>query len=337
MKSIFLFICGFLYFSSLTFSQHWESLGSGLEYPNSVRAMYSDTFDNYLYVSGEIGFIDGKKIKGIARWDGLSWDSLQAGIDGLDTLNNYPNGPTLAITRFNNELYVGGPFNSVGNIRASKIAKWNGNNWDSLSIRPFPYGSNKHISAFEVINNELYVGGYFDTIANIPCDNIAKWNGTYWECIDLPNSLSIHGASINTICEYNGEIYVGGNFATGTPNDSLRDIIRYDGVNWKSVGGGIKGSNSDVNDMLVYNGFLYVAGYFSQSDGNTGDNIQIWDGTSWSDIGGVSSTFYSQIFDLQIFHNDLYVVGEFNNAGQISAQNIAVWKGNQWCSLNGRF
>src|ERR1035437_1573438 len=90
-----------LFFSA--YSQKWDSLRRGLG--NASRVMYADTLDNYLYVAGGFYTVDGKHMKGIARWNGIQWDSLGAGIDGLDTANKVPQN-TLAITRYNGDLYV---------------------------------------------------------------------------------------------------------------------------------------------------------------------------------------------------------------------------------------
>ena len=312
-------------------AQHWDTLRGGIG-DWSVRVMYADTFDNYLYAAGMFNVADGKHCKGIARWDGTQWDSLGRGIDGLDP-NTYPQN-THAITRYNNELYVGGDFASAGNVSTPCLAKWNGSTWDSLSVKPFASNWNEAILTLAPINGKLYIGGIFDTVAGIPCEGIAQWNGTNWSSINFP--FFQNAPSVNAIAEYNGELYAAGEFCN-TIGDTISNILRWNGSTWRSVGGGIKGAWTGISSMVVYNGELYVAGAFFQSDGNAGSNIQKWNGTSWSNVGGSTGGGNGQIIQIFICNGKLYAVGDFTIAGGIPAEYIASWDGTNWCGLGSTF
>jgi hypothetical protein len=223
MSKVIIIFIGFILSLSAK-SQNWEVLQGGILNPWGPRVMYADTTDNYLYVAGMFNNVDNKFIKGIALWDGFQWDSLGAGIDGADTNGNLLPQNTFAITRYNGDLYVGGAFNSVGNVWAAGLARWNGSFWDSLSIKPFISdnwsGSSGVVLALAVINNELYVGGSFDTVTGVPVTGIAKWNGSIWSSLNFPNLQ--YFSSIFSIAEYNGEIYVAGNFNSAAyPNDTI--------------------------------------------------------------------------------------------------------------------
>jgi hypothetical protein len=87
--------------SLIIYGQNWSGLNLGLS--NSARTMYADSTDTVLYATGRYYEINGLPMKGIAKWNGTRWDSLVAGIDGLDTLNIYPNH-VFDITKLNNEL-----------------------------------------------------------------------------------------------------------------------------------------------------------------------------------------------------------------------------------------
>ena len=154
-KYSILFLTIFLgIYSHNAFSQHWDSLPGKFQNPNSVRVLYSDS--NYIYLAGAFNEIGGKHIQGIGRWDGVKWDSLGTGIDGLyyATGHSFPNN-TLAITEYNGSLYVGGVFGSLGNVNAPCIGKWDGVSWDSLSIQPFKINTNAAVLAMNVINDKL--------------------------------------------------------------------------------------------------------------------------------------------------------------------------------------
>jgi trimeric autotransporter adhesin len=313
------------------FSQSWNSL-RGVFGNEGPRVMYADTA--YLYVAGAFNTVNSMHIQGIARWNGLQWDSMGAGINGLNYLigSSYPPN-TLAITNYYNKLYVGGVFTSLGNVSANSIGAWNGSVWDSLPVQPFKNTYNLYgINAMSVIQGKLYVGGWFDTIAEFPCIGISQWNDTNWSSLNFPNLENFF--TVDVICEYRGSIFVGGNFYDSIPNDSISNILKWDGANWLSVGGGIKGLAVGVQCMVIYNGDLYVAGYFFKSDGNAGNNIQKWNGTSWSDVGGGTN---DQIDNLLVFDGKLYAMGVFTTAGGVPASKIGEWNGTQWCSLGSTF
>ena len=314
------------------FSQlHWDSLhGGGFQSSTDVDFIYADS--NYIYVLGQFDEVGGIGANDIARWNGVKWDSMGSGINSAPFTGANVGG----ITTYHNKLYVGGIFfTSLGNVKAVCIGTWNGTSWDSMPIQPF---DNYYDGAavLTVINNKLYMAGVFDSVAGKPnIYDIASWNDTNWSGLNFPNLENYNG--IHAICEYNGSIYVGGNFYGSTPNDSISNILRWDGTNWHSVGGGIKeggGASINFNCMVVYNGDLYVAGSFSKSGGNAGNNIQKWDGTSWSDVGG--GTDY-QIFDLLVYKSKLYALGNFDEAGGVPASYIATWDGTKWCSLGDTF
>jgi len=332
MKRIILIL--FILFSNLSSmrSQNWEALGEGLGW--QVRAVYSDSVDNFLYATGIFLTYtpDGRKLKGIARWDGVKWDSVGNGVSAGTN--------TFAFARYNNDLYVGGVFDSVGYLKCKGIGVWKGNYWDTMAVQPFKNNFGSYgVLTMSVIDNELYIGGVFDTLVNAPCRSIAKWNGTNFTCLDLPQmSFTPY---ISSICKYNGEIYFGGNFSSPLfPSDTIQDIIRYDGVNWRSVGGGMKGGITVVSSMVVYNNELYVAGLFTKSAGNIGNYIQKWDGSSWSEVGGGverDGGGTASVAKLLVHNNKLYAMGVFDIAGGVPAQYIAAWDGTDWCGLGSNF
>ncbi|MCE3281071.1 MAG: hypothetical protein K0S44_3262 [Bacteroidetes bacterium] len=327
MKKLLLISC--LLSTTILRSQTWEALGGGITPSYGVRGMYSDTVDNYLYASGSFRYqtSDNRELRGIARWDGVKWDSLGTG------MRNW----AFAFARYNNDLYIGGVFDSVGSLKCKGIGIWKGNAWDTMSVQPFKnnFGSSNVLS-MAIIDNELYFGGSFDSVNNLPCRSIAKWNGTSIIPIGFPST--VNWGYVFTICEFNNEIYIGGNFSsTLYPNDTIQDIIKYNGTTWSSVGGGMAGGLTMVNSMVVFNNELYVAGYFSTAAGNIGNNIQKWNGSIWTDVGGGTADGSGQVNKLIVFKNKLYALGNFEAAGGIPCSNIASWDGTEWCAEGSIF
>src|SRR5260221_5374103 len=107
---------------------------------------------------------------------------------------------------FNSELYVAGSLSAIGGIPASRIAKWNGQQWCSL-------GSvfDNTALCLEVYNNELYVGGGFWTIDGDSVHYIAKWIGGSY--VDSCSAVGIN--------EINNDL----NSFSLSPNPSTNNLI----------------------------------------------------------------------------------------------------------------
>ncbi|MBN8695456.1 MAG: T9SS type A sorting domain-containing protein [Bacteroidetes bacterium] len=333
MKTVLRLIIVFFFTITSSSAQNWEGVGS--EFPASIRSVYFDSINNYLYASGDFDFLntEGRRLKGIARWDGLKWDSLGTGIDNAFG--------KCVFALYNNELYVGGSFDSAGSVYSKCISKWDGVKWDSLPVNAFVGQVNSGVYVLESIDGDLYLGGEFDSLMNSSCLGVAKWNGINWTCLNFP-ALPYTILRVYSICKYQNEIYFGGLFkTTNAPNDTIQDIIKFDGMNWKSVGGGFHSTPfSGVSSMKVFNGELYVAGAFSKMYGDVGNYIQKWDGNVWTEVGGgvigIAGSNGS-ISDLIVYDNKLYAVGVFSFAGGVPAQYIAAWDGVNWCGFGSIF
>ena len=303
-------------------AQNWKALGEGV-YGNAVRCIYADTTNNALIVGGNFSQAGGISAISIAKWNGISWSLMGAG-------NPFSSYPVVSITKYNGEIYAG--CFSVGN---GAIKKWDGSTWDNVGSGVYAV-----VWAMKVFDNELYISGGIDTVGGMPCKGIAKWNGSNWTCIGMPSNITT-SVTVDAICEYNGELYFGGQFySTEYPNDTIENIIRYDGNSWKSVGGGLHGNMDAVACIVNYKNELYVAGSFTKAHGNVGNYIQKWNGISWSEVGGGVMGINGgngQISDLKVFHDELYAVGVFSFAGSVPAQHIAKWDGTNWCGLGSTF
>ncbi len=325
-------------FVSIGFSygQNWQDIGGLQLFP---RCMYEDSIDNCLYIGGHFFIAGTDTVAGIAKWDGHQFHALGCGVNWgcapSTTVNSFA-GYVTAIAKYNNEIYVTGDIVLAGNIPVNNIARWNGTAWDSVG-----HGLQFPGSMLTVIENELYVGGAFDSAGGIKVNSLAKWNGSQWSDVhNMPSFWSNNSTNyVNSVAKYKGELYVGGNFN----NNSINDIVRYNGAFWQSVGYGLFGGLSGVTKMEVLNDDLYVAGVIYKVDGNAGNFIQKWDGNQWYDVGGgtigVLNDPYSngQIDDMKLHNNELFVAGTFGFAGGIKAQNVARWNGTDWCGFGGIF
>lgn len=310
-------------------NHNWQGFGSGKSFGLSegINTIFYDSIDDILYAGGHFVTINDTIFSPcVTFWDGTKWNGLDSGA------YNWVH----AITRYQDKIYVGGQFKSVDydNVPAIGIATWDGNQWDSLPI-PLNIGSQVH--GFKTYNNELYVFGGFDTIGNVAMNSLAKWDGNQWsDVFNFPYLTyfpSIQGIVDVEFCH--GNIYAGGEFYNSATTN-IRDIVMYDGINWKALGTppGMYGGINRVHDMEVYQGDLYVVGSIYKSAGNVGNFIQRWDGNQWHEVGG--SLWGTQARCLLARNEYLYVGGEFGWAGEdtIPAYSLARWDGKQWCAYD---
>jgi hypothetical protein len=294
---------------SLTFGQVWEGLPFSLNW--SPRIFYEDTITDKLYIGGNFTMVDSIPFYGLIEYDGINYTLIDSG-------QWIPN-PPIAITSFQQKLYLGG-FGGMG--------YWDGQDWTFID------SASTTVWILIPIDGKLVVGGLFKEIGGQPFDAIASWDGQYWsDFYGLDTIIGGMSNSVNALVEYQGEIYVGGNFNN---LGAIKEIIKWDGITWEDVGGGIKGGGDEwVEDMVVFQGELYVGGRFFENTGGPGNLIARWDGQEWDDVGGGIDGI--QIFDMYVFQDELWVVGNFEYAGGIPAQHIAKWDGQNWCSLGSTF
>ncbi len=218
-------------------------------------------------------------------------------------------------------LYIGGDFSVVGDVFASRIAKWNGSSWSPLGS-----GMNNTVIALAVSGRDLYAGGHFTTAGGIAANYIAKWNGSGWSALGSGMG-ALDFPSVQALAVSGGDLYAGGNFTMAGGVDIGCGIAKWDGSSWKGLGSGM---NFTVYALAVSGGDVYVGGNFTTAGGTAVNNIAKWDGSSWSALGsGMNST----VFALAASGGDLYAGGNFTTAGGIAANYIAKWDGSKWSAL----
>src|SRR5205809_479056 len=128
-----------LILSNFSVFSQWQKLSNGFDRPGYT--LYLDSSTNLLYVGGDFLFAD-------------------------------------SIRENNNELYLGGIFDSIGLSQAVHIAKY-----DGTSFSTFPFPSLAHgfsVKAIEFFQGEMYIGGnFYDTITGV--NDLERWNGSSFE------------------------------------------------------------------------------------------------------------------------------------------------------------
>ncbi len=180
-------------------------------------------------------------------------------------------------------------------------------------------------------NNKLVIGGAFDSLgySGIVSMGFGYWNNQNW----LSGNTIFFSGYPNCFAEYQGSLYVGGEFSRINGNKYCRTIAKLDSTgSWLPLGSGIT-SNGQVRSMAVYNGDLYVGGGFYQVDSTiAATHIARWDGTQWHAIGpGIQGS--SGVNDMTVFQNQLYVGGVMTSANGVQTLGIGRWNGTTWDSL----
>lgn len=227
-------------------------------------------WDSSLVVAGsQDSFKTVLRTKGVARWDGTNWSSLDSGINGIG----------VRVRVIDDTCYLGGSFTASGNTTLNNVGRIaRGGEW-----RSFGTGTSGLVYDFAKYNGSLYVGGLFENANGVTVNSIGRWNGTTFEA--LGRGLKLKSGAIGIVycmAVYKNELYIGGVFdsANGVPCKSL---VKFDGTNFTAVASFTMGTQgSDVIEMVVdstYN-HLYGVGQFTRINGRTARAGFVYDGTN---------------------------------------------------------
>jgi len=199
----------------------WSALGSGLSLspssPDDPNCYALASWNGLLVVGGEFDHAGGTPAENIATWDGGSWSTLGAGLDGTCE----------ALSVWNGHLVVGGGFAHAGGLAAPGAAMWDGTSWHAMSDEAVD------VFDFAQIAGTLYAVGLFHGPDGSVVNNVARWDGTNWHLLGSgaqnPYLLWVEG--------YHGDLYAGGSvsFAFGKATAA---IIRLPGANTVGVDDG---------------------------------------------------------------------------------------------------
>lgn len=297
--------------------QFFTSCGTGLN--AIVYGVFNDTILNKLIVSGWFTVADGKPYNGLATWDGQKFDSLGSG--GIQPVGTRKE----PFKQYKGKLYC-----------QTKDFKLQAYDYQSKNWTIYPQVFNGYILDFVEYKNELIIVGDFTKVGSLKAKRLAKFNGVNFDTLpkSLPSLYYLTSAEV-----YNGDLYVGGNFAGET---TFGGVARFDGTNWFPLGNGLVGGGPpEVSALKVYNGKLYIGGVWFFIDGKFNPSCVAWDGNQFINLG----TFIYRggqpavISNFRVYKNKLYVFGGLDyiinskTNDTTKTASMAVWNDTIWCKV----
>ena len=321
----------------------WSAVGSGMNAYVDTLAVLDDPGGSgpALYAGGSFTSAGGIAANRIAKWDGVTWSSVEDGISG-------PGSPVVsALAAFDDgrgpgpSLYAGGRFSSSGGALASNLARWDSRRWSALGN-----GLDDTVQALTVSHDPegksvLYAGGCFQGAGGAVVDSVAKWDGSSWSALGAGmngciESLTMFddGLGAGPALIAGGGFFTAGGLATN-------HIASWNGTSWSALGSGVFGGTfyTTVCALAVFDdgggSALYAGGRFAFAGGSSANNIAKWDGAKWSPLGsGVSG---GEVETLTVFDDGggpaLFAGGTFTSAGGAPIFFIAKWDGASWSAL----
>ncbi len=231
------------------------------------------------------------------------------------------------LASFNGELFVCGSFIFAEGEYAPSVARWDGVEWinaaqsiNHLSCLPYEFMS------LNVINDTLFGAGDIEFYNDVWVNHLVTFDGFEWNKYTPGPNIEGIWHSVHATLQYNGELYVGGEFDRFRGVEA-NNIIKWNGSTWLPLNSGVNGI---VRSLQLFNGKVVACGAFDSAGAIAANNIAFWDGTSWDSLQqGVDGTALA----LEVFDSLLIVAGEFNPANSDPKGYIAFWDGLAWNDL----
>jgi hypothetical protein len=190
---------------------YYQPNGPHTQYTHGVT-FYQDT----LFVAGTINSQNSTE-----AFNGYS--NLMKVVDGQ--LEKVAQGFTMqgmgvAVEVLDEKLYVSGWLQTTDNSQFHSVLYYQNGQLHTLPEEP-----NDLIFAMTTYQDALYVAGGFTQIGNMPCNNVARWDGQEWTCLTSEpferavtnglDTIAVHfcsGQCIKDILVWNDTLYIAGTF-----------------------------------------------------------------------------------------------------------------------------
>lgn len=307
----------------------WTALGSGMNGDVTTLGALDDGSGGgaVLFAGGSFTAADGLPAQLLARWNGASWLALAGGIQAgqVNALIAHDDGGGRG-------LFVGGDFQSAGNLPAHHIARWRQGAWAAFNPKGSLQADVHELAVFDDGNGPALHAAWGRT-ANF---GLVRWRGA--SATEIATGTNGEIDALAVFDDGSGaELVAAGNFTRLGGVDANR-IARWDGAAWRPLASGL---NGPVLDLIVHDDGsgprLYAGGEFTSAGGVSASRVARWDGVAWQALPGSVSVRVKRF----ALHDagfgagpELYAAGgRFNNADGSTANNLARWDGTRWQGL----
>lgn len=230
---------------------------------------------------------------GLLSFDGVKWRVEKT--FSMDTVLNIS-----FLFFYQNELYMDQTYkyDSISDSYQSKLLKIDQNNILSIICKI----SGEVYSALE-LNNDLYVAGSFDKIADVDAINVAKYTTltSTWSSMGKHNGVSL---TCYQLLAYTNSPLVLGNLPV--LNQSVNDAQLYLINDWIPMG---PTDGFAIQDGLIHNNILYAVANKNSFYGG----VYKYENQTWTHLA--DSNIYPDVQHCKFFKGSLYITGEFNEIG----------------------
>lgn len=198
----------------------------------------------------------------LSAWDGQSWSPV-----GPVFVSN---GTMKDMTVFQSRLIVLGWF--ATNDGSFELAEYDGAHWRLIGGQAISRADRTFAT-----RDALFLSGR-EILIGTERFEIARWDGVSWS--GFAADVWTAPTTVNAICEFDGQIYVGGERPATDPMPRATLTVTTGGTT-SMVGGGL---NGPVNHLIVFDGMLVVIGEFTEAGGMAVPGVAAWDGDQWRDL-----------------------------------------------------
>jgi hypothetical protein len=244
----------------------------------------------------------------------------------------------MAVTR-SGKLFVGGRFETAGNISAYNAAFWDGQAWHGLGDATSVGGEVYALA--EGPDGKIYAGGHFAAAGSCLANSIASWDpkSGAWSALGEGVSRSQYNPYIkDVVADAGGNVYVGGDF-TQAGSIKANSIAKWDGQNWQALDSGLTYTDTaqegSVNALVIdRQGNMVAGGSFYQAGGVTVQNVARWTGKAWEAMGAGLPLWVDSLAVAP--DGTIYAGGDFVIGSDPSTWfSVARWDGSQWQPMIG--
>jgi len=215
----------------------WPTTDGTFQFPFNDVPNRMQVKDGSLYIGGGFNQAGDVIANHVARYDGNKFYAV-----GEKPANGFAT-PAISvgcIGQADDGIYVGGLLSAAGRTLASRIARWDGTNWNALGGGTKGGASSANrVLAIAGRGSEVFVGGTFTNVDGIDVSNIARWDGANWSNMGVG-----FDSSVSALAAGNGVVYAGGNFTNAIDPFpfTVNHIAMWDGFNWYPLGSGVNPS-----------------------------------------------------------------------------------------------